>query len=154
MNKKLRVFLFALILLGVPLLFFSTYKITNETVYYYKHGIPKNALVVKKISADVSPVTNQVTYTYQIDIDGSQIISEFPYEFAKGDRISVLVSPDDPNSVAMGKVDDNLLTLIEYQLGNKFFAYFGLVLFPMLFLYSPKMLYDLIYHPENLLKKQ
>lgn len=148
---KKRSFFILLFLIGTPFVAYAIYEKLSDTVFFYQNGIPKEAVVINLINISHQP-KGPNTYIYSIMVEGNSFVQRFYYNFPAGDSIDVLVSPNNKSTMVLGKAEDSIFTILEYMLGGKLLALGILFMIPIL-LFSPKIIWDLMFNPNKCLKK-
>ena len=126
MNTWTTRFVWLLVLSGVPIMIWAEVSIAENTYRFWKHGVAKQALVVA-LDQNVFVPRGGTMFYYRIQIDGRETTAIFRLRLPEGKFVPVLVLPDNPSEIALGRKDSSLFEIFEYSIGGKVYAVLSLI---------------------------
>ena len=115
------------VIVGLPVMCVVGYILISDTVFFWQHGVEKQA-IVKHIVKERHGARS-TSYEYVFEIEGRKMSRIFTQRLPLGEPVGVLVSPDDSQDFILGSKDHSLFELFASNVGGKFIAGFILLVY-------------------------
>lgn len=149
-NTKRHVILLSIMLIGYPLLLHACYSEFSKALFYAKEGIPQEARVVKLERTEFI-YKGGTNYYYLLNINGELSRQSFYVRYKKGQVFPVLISPLNSNEMVIGSKKDDFIDIFRNEIGmGRWMAIASIILFIWCFVYSPKMIYEMLFKPDDI----
>ena len=112
---------------GFPVACLVGYIMAGDIIFFWQHGVEKQVMV-KHILQERHGVKS-TSYDYLFEMEGQEVSRIFADQLQVGERVEVLVSPNNSEDFILGNKDLNLFELFSLNIGGKAVAIFLLVVY-------------------------
>ena len=148
MKKISSFFVLAFLAFGTLAIFWAGYDLGTTSYKFWVNGVQKEAKVISLDHVSGSTKGGN-TYYYNLEIQGRNIISGFPYKLSEDSTYSVLTLENN-EKVILGREGDNLFEIYSAQIGSKIMVFLTIAMFIFMPYGSYKMYSTLLPKRDNL----
>ena len=141
---------YAFVITSIPIAYLAGYFMVSSIVFYWQHGIEKQAIVKSLERARHGTRSFFISYDYRFEIDGKEFSRSFAIELPVGESVTVLVSPTDSGDFILGSSDDYLFELFSLSLGGTVITIIVIVTYIFIIYATPWYIKRLIWHKGKL----